>query len=423
MSHLKRLSMPEEFNVLMLDRAQSEQGQLPEYHSSTSQAYFRHFSEWNAMKCEAQVLEQSLPHVLQVRALLFRGRHTEAEQIMAEALRLNGDISALSEVLLEKVKLAALEGDWRLCVELAEALHSSQIAPVSRMTLFQVEGLARFELGEFNAAQNLLERAESLSTCFPHGTSGLYSKILQIKIAARRQGAEVALKMLFVLWREWVEAKVIDINLVQALLRAEIDLKRLAGLPHLRQAHASLLIAEAMGEKLYVGLGVLDCCFAASGDDRALFEARLSELSREFKRLRSLLSELDRDDGLSSSAEAIRVYQDHCRKNPALAATKAPIEPADTLFFPSVQISLSLKSRKAFDWKTYPKLMQAVSAYIDHGELSKEQLFAKVWGNQKYAPRLHDSSIFSLQQRLKKLEVALTSKHSRLKLVGTYFVY
>src|SRR4051812_40272184 len=113
--------------LLLLDRLQSQDGKVPAIESEIELAYVRHFTEWDAKRCEAQVIEESLPQILQIRALLFRGRHVEAEEIMSQVVQLGGDSLSMSEVLLERLKLAALDGDWRLCVDLASALHTGPL--------------------------------------------------------------------------------------------------------------------------------------------------------------------------------------------------------------------------------------------------------------------------------------------------------
>ncbi|MGZ3780434.1 MAG: hypothetical protein ACXVCY_07305 [Pseudobdellovibrionaceae bacterium] len=412
-------------NWMNLDLQYATEKEIPEGTHPHLEVYRRHFSEWNAKKLEALTLTENVHSIFQIRSFLFRGRHQEADQIIDKLTHLNMDTKEKGEVLLEKVKLAALEGDWLECLKLSETLVATTLVPVSRMTLFQVEALAFFEVGQFDKALLRIELIESLSSSFPGTTSASYARILRIKIHARRFGTEMAFTQLNHLWEELKASGSLDLNFTQALLRAEIDLCRLALKPHLDRAMAALIISEEMGEKLYIALGLLDCFYASSGVARSAFELRLNEQARNYRRVRELIEQVNGvTENSSSSATAIQIFLNSQTKETQASENEHLEKQGASFVLISRQCILaSFERRICIDLKDYPKMLQALVVLGENGELSKEDFFHKIWGTQKYSSSLHGNLIFSLQQRLKRiLGVRMISKNSMLSIPNLHFI-
>jgi hypothetical protein len=399
-------------DLIALDQIQSTQGETPSGDHPNLLAYFHHFKEWDARKCEAQVLKGEIPPLLEIRALLFRGRHSEAESVIQQIKDFD-DEKELAEVLLERVKLAALDGDWRLCLDLALSIRAKALVAISRLTLLQLEALALFELGQWDLSESCLERVESLATSFPNCTSVIYARILRIKIASRRKGAEFGLSELDAFWKELIAKEQLDLNLVQALMRLEIDLFRLAGRPHFEQAQAAILLAEAMGEKLYFALGKLDEFYAAPLECRSQFEREARDAAKEFKRVNALLKEVDEEtEDCSSTARAILTYLGSSKK-PKMNVLQE--NKHKFIFLARRGILISLQDGKCSSLELFPRIRQCLIAIGKHGPVSKREFFSHIWGKQKYVPHLHDDLIFSMQQRMrKKFGLKLASARSTL---------
>ena len=164
-------------------------------------------------------------------------------------------------------------------------------------------------MGNLNRAIQCLEKVDSLSTLYPHCSATVYAKLLRIRIGARENPSE-ALKQLLALWSVMKDKSQLNRNYIQALLRAEVDLCRLAGKNHFSKALASWLIADSMGEKLYSSLAVLDCYFSENLNAKKFFADRLTQDAKEFGRIKKLLDEVSDSQGetVSTSAEAIKAF-------------------------------------------------------------------------------------------------------------------
>lgn len=411
-------------SIFKLEKAHAMDGTTPSENENDPivQAFIAHFKEWDARKCEALTLLGRTHPILQLRALLFRGRHKEASQLLKGLNSFDLDDKEFAEMLFQQARLAALEGNWALCIDIAESAGSAELHPTSKMALFQVEALAHFELGNLDQAQQLLERTESLGTYFKFSASRIYAVLLALKISARRRGTDSAFAQLDSLWAELKQSGSLDRNMIQALLRTEIDLCRLSGRPHARQAVAALLIAESMGEELYAALGLVDCYYAVPGEMSAEFERRARSETKEFPRIKAIFDEIQgKTETLSTSAEAIKIFEASGQKGESFPIPLAT--EVQSISFENRGIVLDLKSGQCFDLTAFPQLLQAVEMFGRQPIWEKEDFFHALWGNQKYAAHLHESLIFALQRRLKtKFHLKVKSQSSKVVMLGHFSV-
>jgi hypothetical protein len=356
---------------------------------------------------------------------LFRGRFTEADRLIADLKASAPDSPRVGEALTEEARAAALSGQWERCLELSDRGLAAQIAEPSRMVLFQIQGLSHFELGNFSRAKRCLEHAEALAVIFPHGTAALYCRTFRARLAAREQDPDRGFALLEESWTELHREGLLDRNAVQALLRAEIDLCRVALRPHYRLAVAAKAVADAMGERLFSKLGALDCWLASPAEARARFEAELADGCMEFSRVRELRSQIEASTltpECSTTARAARAFDRAQAARGADGVPEAP-EAVATLLFPKRRLALELASGRILDLAPYPQLSRAAELLAADGPLDKERLFHGLWGNTRYSPRLHDPTIRNLSFRMKKnLGIEARTKDGRVLAAGLWLV-
>jgi len=72
------------------------------------------------------------------------------------------------------------------------------------------------------------------------------------------------------------------------------------------------------------------------------------------------------------------------------------------IIFLKARWAFRLKPWQAIDLESHPKIIRALQVLAE-GPLSKAALFDRVWGNARYASRLHDPLIWYVLSRIKKL--------------------
>lgn len=395
-------------SLFTLEQLHAATGRLPTDHHPFLEAFIAHFRDWDAKRCESIILQNERHPIIQIRSLLFRGRLAEAQEVLKAAAALQDDPFELSELLVEQSRIAALNGDWITALDLISEISPDRLLPLSRLGLLQIQALAFFETGDMTQALTCLAKVDSLSTSFPNCSASVYARILEIRILARDQGAARAWKKMRQLWSDLKRQGRINRNLIQALLRAEIDLCRIANVGHFDRAVASLLIAESMGESLYAALAVLDCYVTADDRNRKFFANRLEHEARTFSRVQSLCTEIFRStEKISSTGRVASGFSDRCENS-----EYDPARVVETLVLADANIALRLMTGQVIDTKPYPQLVNALRA-LNGRTLSKSELFATLWGSQKYVPALHDGLMFGLQQRLKtKMGIKLSIRNS-----------
>ena len=116
------------------DAKQAHSGICPEARDLDHELYLNWIRDCDGRKAHSLVLTQpSLDPMLRVRALLFRGELGEAEAAIDVLLGNESSPPELkSDALLEKARLAAYEGDWRLSRSFVTlAVESGSLEPIS----------------------------------------------------------------------------------------------------------------------------------------------------------------------------------------------------------------------------------------------------------------------------------------------------
>ena len=396
---------------IQVEAQKAKSGKFPEKIGVDQSVYLAWIRDCDARKCQSMLVEDAKDSkandLLKIRALLFRGELDEAERIIRKSMDAHATPETRMEVLLEQARLAAFSGNWSLCHILsAKALESKQLESLSYLSSLQVHALACFELGEFHAAIQALHAAESLATIFPFSISAHYANVLRARIAARDQGVASGISKISELWKAFRENKAIELtaDMVHALVFGSVDILKYARLSGESSEQLEKLIlvsfamTEAMGERLYSALGCLDGAICGPVAHRSWFQNRLTQARREFKRIDSM------------AAQAFEGAELRCLSASMLASLREPLtqekslapESVTHVIFGDAQWAFQLQPWKATDLSRHPQILSALGA-LSSGELSKARFFDQVWGNARYASHLHDSSIFYVLNRIKKL--------------------
>ncbi len=128
-----------------------------------------------------------------------------------------------------------------------------------------------------------------------------------------------------------------DQNSVQALLRLEVDLARLEGRPHFREALASLVLAQKMGETMYEALALLDCSWAGSGSTRDFLAGQVQSVRSRFSRGGRLAEEVEGLEPASSTGLAAREFLRKRSAGPG--SSSAQSRPSEVEITDLVQVS------------------------------------------------------------------------------------
>jgi hypothetical protein len=308
----------------------------------------------------------------------------------------------LGKLLTEEARLAAFNGDWKTSAKLCNEAYATNPPAITRLTLLQIGALAHFERGDFESARFNLSLIESMKAEFPKCVSVFYAELLRLRILAREGAAQAVTvrAQIGAMWKKWL-AEPGDIDQLQTLLRVEVDLRRLWGLPHFTFALGSYLVAQSMGENLYAALALIECHVAAPDSQRETVRSLALEAGSTFERVRRIFDELEGKSDPSTSVQGMKDY----------LLTKTASETAfderhlhqPSLVIPEygvvVNLSPSFRVRSISGYAQFAKIFTSLAC----GPVSKEEFFALVWGNQKYVEHLHDGSIYTALYRLKKI--------------------
>jgi hypothetical protein len=410
------------------DQLRSATGRLPQAADTDHELLRAQFRDWDARRAEAILLSAEAPDpLLKLRTLLFRGRLQEA-QAHLDSLPTHLDRTAVAELLLERARLESYRGCWPGARELASAALPMSPKPISCLTLFQIRGLAAYELGDFRAAAEDLDRAESMGSLFPRAASGFYCGLLKIRLTARDRGPVPARKQLGEAWRRERDGGELNLDRAHALLRTELDLLRLEARPHFPAALASLLMAERMGERLYSALGQLELMCAATPATARRLEPSIAEGAAAFERVAALREELGAACGpATSTALAMRHYREHApggdpARERELLDTSSRVR---FLVLPAHGIRVDLREGTVAALPCTDQQARALAS-LAGAPVAKDLFFRALWGNQRYSPALHDPLIWTLAHRLRKatgldvrIESASLSLPEALVLDGT----
>lgn len=374
----------------------SRTGQLPGSEGVNAEIYRALMHECDARKTEALILDRAADPLLTVRGLLFRGRLKESSALLG-----NLQPGTSPQLLLEEARLAAFNGDWASCGRLCKKAYAANPPAITRLALFQVGALAHFEQGDFAAASLNLSLIESMKTDFPKCISVFYAELLRLRILAREGSARAAdvRARIGAIWKRWL-ADGGDLDQLQALLRVEVDLRRIWKLPQLGFALGSYLAAAAMGEELYAALALVECYVSAPAAQRERLRALAFGALPSFERVRRVFAELAGDEPASTSVQAMRESLAESSAE-TLAFDERRLQAA-SLALPEYGIVVNLAPFRAQSTAGYAQFARIFEA-LAGGKLLKEEFFQRVWGKQKYVSHLHDGLIYTALYRLKRV--------------------
>jgi hypothetical protein len=408
-------------------------GDFPVPSGSNHEVYLAWIRDCNARKGHSLVLadpkdpaSQKVDDLLKVRTLLFRGELGQAESIIQNLRKAEADPELQIEALLEQARLAAYQGDWNLAHALSlEAISSQQLASLSYLSTLQVHALSCFERGDFQGAINTLNSADSLSVVYPFSISTLYAKVLRARIAARNQGVDAGLQAINEILNDFrTSNRVLTGDSVHAVVFGIADIFKYAqiisdqnGTTQNRSEQnakagkelsarlantllASFQMTEAMGERLYSALASLDAAVCGPLEHRKWFFDQLAQSRKEFKRIDRLVSEVFESKAVSSTSAALLTSLLKSDRDAEQKSVQPPT--ANHLVFFEQKWAFQLNPWKAVDLQAHPQILKALLA-LSQKDLTKAEFFQNVWGNARYTSHLHDSSIWYVLSRIKKL--------------------
>ncbi|MEQ1877996.1 MAG: hypothetical protein ABL958_15240 [Bdellovibrionia bacterium] len=406
--------------LMSISEKHCTQGLLPEAGAPGHDIYLSQIRDWDARKGEMLVQDENTHPLLKVRALLFAGRFHQANDLLREMVTKTSSNNELAEFYLEGARLAAYEGQWQSTIDLAN--HALDLGPsaISALTLHQIRSVANFEMNALARALEDLDKIDEQCRLFPFSMSKVYGEVLRVRIQARDLGIRAARVKLDQLWAQLSASRRMNRDNVLALVRAEIDLHRMARKDHLNWTLASYVLANAMGDRLYAALALQDIFHAVDPKDRGAIDPRLLAETEQFGRVRLLKRELAGEVPASLSTSALQHWLDFPSHLPRTFAGL----PADVrmIVISSQRIAVHVDP---FQTKILPKHKQLFDAaqVLYEGPIVKDAFFARIWGTQKYAPAIHDILIRRVLYRLRKhMGANVTSERQVLKIHNALFI-
>ena len=364
--------------------------------------------EWNARKSEALALSTpSLHPLLQLRSMIFRGRIAEASSAI-DALRWDelpaGD---RVELLVERARLEHSRSGWALALELIDEALSLSPPGITQMTLHQMRSVSQFELGDLSAALDSCSKAESLAEIFPHSSSVPYIHALKAKVSGRIQGPQSGIDILLRTWSVLRASDTLTADAASSLLRAEVDVRRLAGLDSLHQAIAYCRIETVMAEDLYAALGLLDTYLAGSDALKKHLMPSLSVAMGRFERVRRGFDERMPSEGMENLSPM------------GLDSYRRAIE-SDFLVVKGLLIRI--QPWTVISLEENPKIQQAIGA-LRPGAMTQKKLIEQIWKIKTISREKHGGLIPGLAYRLKKmLGAPVLRVESEVSFPGAFYV-
>lgn len=369
---------------------------------------------------QAQILSQTSPELVlpAIRAAQLRGDLKEAEKLIQQFETAHSSDLAKTESLLEQARLAAFNGEWHKCFELC--CDGLRLSPplITLVSLLQVRAVAYFELGEFLLSLRDIENVETYSTMVPNAVGVSFSRILKTKVLARVEGVQKARRHIQRLWDSIDTTAVLNLDNLVALMRAEVDLNRISNEPSAMQAVACASVAHKLGDRLYLGLAILDLYFSVPLDSREEIMPILAPYVEEYPRIQNILKEIKSEndnDFLSTTAKSFtakdnnKIAIDFSRINNLIEKTSLIVLPRYSCF-----INLGASSIKK--GQHLASSLQTVKA-LSQRDIGKDKLLNIIYGVKNYSADLHDATIRTLIHRTrKKIGVEITSKNGRLSL-------
>lgn len=367
----------------------------------------------NFRKAEALALGSSTSSLEQIRTHISRGNFQRAEKLIHREQTLD------SETLQEQVRLQALNGNWVAVLECCESYFNARSEKnsdgVSQLTWYQLAGLAAFELGKFELAKEYLHSAISLGELFHSAPTKIYSEITLYRIAAIESGYPVAMAGIQALSDRLLSTRLLNLNYLVAILRAVIEMRRLSGFDYAAEALACATICKQLGDDFYQCLSELDY-YISQGLG---LSHSTQQLAKKYPRAQQVY------DALSSGAPSACLSHMIIKQSRADSKkTEMQTQELKTIFITSLQLKITLGQKVKFEkFETSPQLMIALMNFRASQELSKEELFRKVWIHTKYVPSMHAHNLKMLLMRLrKKTKLAFRAQGERVQLTQALIV-
>lgn len=377
--------------------------------------YRARFQDFDAKKAEALQLDRpgTFEALEKVRTDLMAGNFEQADQLLRrtyEHARANAGYRV--QALLELARLSAFRGKWAEAESLcSEALSEEDDCPgATRMTLLQVRAIARVELGHFKAAEQDLGAVEALVRLYPFGNPGIYGEATRIRLLARSGRGEEARRALDQCWKPFAK-RTPNVDELLTLFRAELCIVGAQAENALDLSIGSYLIAEAISERLYIGLAWADVtrCFD-SLDDRS------SALVKSWS---------DRYERVAHEAQDTAAPRGSLPKT-ALKRVHDGLLHAESLLLPRQGLVVHLKPKMSVSRiDLQPQVVSGLKAIAEQqhiGPLEKKKLFESIWPG-RFAPHLHDSIVRTLLRRIRaQTGVSILTREGSAELEKTWIV-
>jgi hypothetical protein len=202
---------------------------------------------------------------------------------------------------LEGARLANVRGDWSKAIEIASRALTNTSETASTLSMLQIRAHAFFEQSRFAEALADLERIETLCGKKPK-KAAFHGHVLKARILARTKDLALGRSLLDALWNE----EDLNADLLQTLLTAEIDLRRLERKPLFDLCISNYQLAQNAGDLLHPNLALVDIFYAASWDDRMLLQDLLIRAQESFVRVQKLCEDIECEYPFSATAQTIK---------------------------------------------------------------------------------------------------------------------
>lgn len=345
--------------------------------------------------------------IQEVRTKIGRGFIREAEEMLAALLAGDALIErALSiDLQTELARVHYQRAEWAASIEAVNrALYGDDVPGIARLTFLQIRSAAWFELGEWEKCLADVESIGALQLLYPDAQGAFYAEVLAVKALARKSESSAASenRYLELLERVLVRRPRLNADTLLTLLRLRIDLRRVVHGPTAELALASHRLAEAMGDRLYAALAVVELRYGESSSLREEAIARLPELRKNFDKVDRLLAEAERAQPVSTTARTLR------------ESAVAPLFDARTLEGVKPRGLVALGPAGDYDLrvdletldvsplaKTLQEKSRLILLALAEGALSREELFRRVW-KLRFDPERHDGILRNALLRVRK---------------------
>jgi len=375
-------------------------------------------SECDGNKALALSSQNDADPYIKIRTLLYTGRLEEAETELSNLFPHVTKSTERAELILEQARTHAYTGEWLKCEDSSsEGLRNSPVG-LTMLALHQTRALARFELGNMSGASSDLQMAKALHTIIPYSSSFFYALAIEARIMGRDGRAQEGITLLKKAWKALIREKRLNLDLASALIKPEIELRRILGQESTFHALASACINNASGEALFEALAHIDCWASVSEKVRVALRNKLDTAASRFERVRKLMNALENKatwecstvDGYKNTVTDTKFFAKSEKIDELLRATQVVIC--------DLGLVLNLRPFKAVDLSPNPAMLKSISV-LKEKPLTRAEYFSAMWGGIRYSPSLHDSWIANSLYRLRKhAGLTVSNATNRIELSG-----